>query len=130
MTKEEALNVLIRDSDTNKISDGYHTFGELYEHRIQLFIQLCKRLSSLPGDFIAPANSEIWRSRFHSDGNIAFGGGWFVLGIGKKKGYQITYHLPDTDKYWDQCEFAETLAQAPEFDGHTPSDVLLRLQNL
>lgn len=128
MTKEDALNILIKDVDTNKISDGYHTFGELYEHRIQLFIQLCKRLSSLPGDFIAPINSEVWRSRFHSDGKIAYGGGWFVLGIGKVAGYQITYHLPE--KYWTECSFAETLDLAPEFDGHTSNDVLQRLKNL
>lgn len=130
MTKEDAINILIKESgiDTNKISDGFHSFGELYEHRIVLFIQLCKRLSSLPGDFIAPPHSQVWRSRFHSDGKLAFGGDWFVLGIGKESGHQITYHLPIAE--WDECKFAEILYVAPEFDGHTPTDVLHRLKNL
>lgn len=130
MTKEGALNVIIKEGgiDTNKISDGYHTFGELYEHRIELFIQVCKRWGSLPGDYVTPQNREVWRSRFHSDGKIAYGGGWFVLGIGKSAGFQITYHLPE--KYWDRTSFAETLPVAPEFDGHTPNDVIQRLKNL
>lgn len=128
MSKEEALNILIKDSDTNKISDGYHTFGELYEHRIRLFILVCNTLSRMQEEFIQAPNTEIWKSRFHSDGKLAYGGGWFVLGIGKKIGHQITYHLPE--KYWAECGFAETIDVAPEFDGHTSNDVLNRLKYL
>lgn len=129
-TTVDAINTIIELNavQTDGISDGYHTFGELYEHRIALFIKLCKLLDSLPGDFITPPNSEVWKSQFHSDGNIAFGGGWFVLGIGKKIGHQITYHLPLT--HWHQCEFAQTLDKAPEFDGHTSADVLDRIKQL
>jgi hypothetical protein len=121
MTKEEALNVLIsKDVDTNKISDGYHTFGELYEHRIQLFIALCRicdDCSHLP---------QPWRSVKHSDGSVM--DGWFVLGLGKKIGDQITYHLPLY--LWDSCDFAQYLESAPEWDGHTSADVLERLKIL
>lgn len=53
---------------------------------------------------------------------------WFVLGIGKNEGEQITYHLPI--RLWDFTKFAETLVFAPKFDGHTSADVLNRLQNL
>ncbi|MBI5591356.1 MAG: hypothetical protein HY881_12825 [Deltaproteobacteria bacterium] len=112
------------DGETNNVSDGYHTFGELYEHRVTLFIALCETLKD-------PKNNnteEIWRSKKHSDGELAFGWTWFVLGINKKKGKQITYHLP-IDK-WEETTFAETLEQAPEFDGHTPQDVLERLKTL
>ena len=35
---------------------------------------------------------------------------------------QITYHLPLSK--WEETGFAETLEKAPEFDGHTPDDVL------
>lgn len=107
--------------DTNLISDGYHTFGELYEHRIELWIALCKQFSG-------PWHNFVWRSQYHSDGELAFGGGWFVLGIHKEPGKQITYHLPM--RYWDQCDFAEVLDKAPEFDGHTAADVLERLKLL
>lgn len=126
--KEDSFNQLIKenDLDTNLISDGYHTFGELYEHRITLFIALAKRLECLPGDYIAPLHSQVWRSLKHSDGSSFEG--WFVLGIGKDKGHQITYHLPINK--WDECNFAKTLEVAPDFDGHNASDVLQRIKKL
>ena len=107
--------------ETNEVSDGYHTFGELYDHRIELFIQLCKIMS-----FVSPYS--VWRSKRHSDGELAFGGTWFVLGIHKAEGKQVTYHLPI--ERWDDAPFAEILEKAPEFDGHTPADVLERLKTL
>lgn len=121
MTKEEAINRIIKDVDTNLISDGYHTFGELYEHRITLFIVLVRHYSTHPKQ-----RGQIWRSAVHSDGSVW--DGWFMLGIGKDKGFQITYHLPMSK--WDECSFAETLEIAPEYDGHTSNDVLQRLKNL
>lgn len=120
MTADD-INKLIQEHkiDTNQVSDGYHTFGELYEHRIQLWIKICQLYSGI----VAP-----WRTQYHSDGELAFGGGWFVLGLYVSTGKQITYHLPM--KYWDQCEFAATLSQAPEWDGHTSNDVLERIKLL
>ena len=105
--------------NSNDISDGYHTFGELYEHRITLYIALCKRLR-------ANAQNFVWRSKLHSDGTSI--DGWFVLGINKEKGEQITYHLPLAK--WEDCNFAENLEKAPEWDEHTSEDVLKRLNNL
>ena len=106
--------------DTNDVSDGYHTFGELYEHRIELWIKLCDYLS-LPADSNSP---RVWRSRLHSDGSVF--NGWFILGYGEEAGEQVTYHLPNNR--WDDTDFAITLPRAPEFDGHTSADVLERLK--
>ena len=106
----------IKDGD---ISDGFHTFDELYEHRMILFIALSKRLRSNAMDWV-------WPSKIHSDGTSF--DGWFILGIGKEIGKQITYHLPISK--WEETNFAETLDKAPEYDGHTPEDVLERLKNL
>jgi len=103
--------------DVGEVSDGYHTFNELYEHRITLYIALCKKYSE---DYY------VWRSTSHSD--MSHFDGWFILGIRKEKGKQITYHLPLSK--WDDTDFAETLKFAPEFDGHTNKDVLERLKNL
>ena len=108
-----------------EVSDGYHTFSELYDHRITLFIALCRAYAI---DVTEYKNKYIWRSKRHSDGELAFGGTWFVLGIGKAKGEQITYHLPI--ERWNETEFAETLDKAPEWDGHSPADVLERLKKL
>lgn len=101
------------------VSDGYHTMDELYEHRVAIYIALCKMVAT--SQF-----REVWRSKNHSDGEPAFGGTWFVLGINKEGGSQVTYHLPI--EKWDQTEFAETLEKAPEFDGHSSADVLERLK--
>lgn len=107
--------------------DGYHTFSDLYNHRITLFITLCRQVEANPYNHQNPGTHP-WRSKNHSDGEPAFGGTWFVLGINKEKGEQITYHLPMGR--WDETSFAETLDKAPEFDGHTSDDVLERLKNL
>lgn len=119
-------NTLVVMGDENmEAQDGYHTFGELYEHRITLFIALCKILHDDP-QYQTGQMSEIWRSKLHSDGTSF--DGWFTLGIGKEKGQQITYHLPLSK--WDDTNFADTLEKSPEWDGHTPEDVLKRLGDL
>lgn len=123
MTVEE-INKEISNVDTNLISDGYHTFGELYEHRIILFIALCKAIKIIYNE--TRVFNPIWKSKVHSDGSVW--DGWFILGIYKTKGEQITYHLPESK--WNDCDFAETLDKAPEWDGHTSADVLERLKNL
>jgi len=67
-----------------------------------------------------------WRSKAHHDGSAWEG--WFIIGIGKDTGSQISYHLPLSR--WEETSFAETLDRAPEWDGHTSDDVLQRLKNL
>lgn len=101
-------------------SDGYHTFDELYEHRHTLFIALCRELAN------ARAINPVWRSRLHADGTMF--PDWFVMGIHKERGRQITYHLPA--RLWLDTYCAETLDRAPEFDDHTSTDVLQRLTGL
>ena len=113
--------------DANLIRDGYHSFGELYEHRITLFIALCRVINRINVSFDVN-DMPVWRSKKHSDGKLAFDGTWFVLGIYHSKGDQITYHLPISR--WDETSFAETLDKAPDWDGHIPEDVLKRLKNL
>jgi hypothetical protein len=119
MKKEQAINALIKDADSNLISDGYHTFGELYEHRNLLFVVLTKMIKF-------DNTHHVWRSIKHSDGNMYKG--WFIMGINKQPGTQITYHLPI--KLWDITGYAETLDKAPDFDGHESSDVIERLKEL
>lgn len=114
----------IEDTNNNmEVSDGYHTFDELYEHRITLFIAMCRVIA---GHDRYVGTTDIWRSKLHSDGTSF--NGWFILGITKESGEQITYHLPLSK--WDETDFAETLEKAPEWDGHTSQDVLKRLKEL
>lgn len=118
MTKLEAINTLVKDLDNlGEVSDGYHTFNELYEHRFQLYLALCRIIERNGG--------VVWKSKKHSDNTMYKG--WFVLGINIQNGNQITYHLP-MDK-WHECHFV-ALPKAPPYDGHTSDEVLQRLKTL
>ncbi len=113
---------MVREPDCT--CDSYHTFDELYEHRIQLFMALCRYFIQGKASY---DSRNVWRSKLHSDGSKF--DGWFILGIAKEKGNQITYHLPN--RYWNDCvKFSEELEKAPEFDGHTSDDVLNRINKL
>ena len=108
-------------------SDGYHTFKELYEHRIALFVALCKEIKGKPYGYpIEVHRTPVWRSKLHFDGSNY--PDWFVMGIHTEKGKQITYHLPL--RLWDETDFATTYEKAPEWDGHTPDDVIKRIKKL
>lgn len=109
------------------VSDGYHTIEQLYDHRITLFIALCRNFDLLQETDLHPHGYlDVWRSKTHHDGSSW--DGWFIMGIGKEKGEQISYHIPLSR--WDETDFAETLEMAPPWDGHTSQDVLERLKNL
>lgn len=110
------INWLIKQlkGNTDGVSDGYHTFGELYDHRIALFRVVC-----------ASCDFGVWKSKLHHDGTSF--PGWFIAGIGTHKGEQISYHIPM--KYWHFWP-AQVVKKAPEWDGHTPADVVERLRTL
>lgn len=114
--------------ETHCDCDGYHTFDELYAHRIALFIALCQQLlnRNIVCEELGEDRVVIWRSKKHSDGGSY--DGWFIMGINTEKGKQISYHLPMSK--WDETAFAHELETAPEWDGHTPDDVLNRLKNI
>jgi hypothetical protein len=100
-------------SDTENVSDGYHTFGELYAHRRALTAALCNAL---------PFSS--WRSKaHHPDGEPVFDG-YFIVGIDLPTG-TVTYHYKL--KHWDDFSGAKILDHAPEWDGATPDDSVKRL---
>ncbi len=99
---------------TSEESDGYHTFGELYDHRCLLFAALMKAHPTLA-----------WRSHLHEDG--AGEAGWWIGGLHLPAG-DISYHLPDS--LWALLDDSgvETLDRAPKWDGHTSVEVILRLR--
>lgn len=111
--------------DVGCVSDGYHTFDELYEHRITLFIALCFEVHVHVGSTLGWQEGP-WRSKLHSDGTALEG--WFVMGIGTEPGDQLTYHLPL--ERWDETDFVVELERAPEWDKHTSADVITRLKKL
>ena len=93
------------------MSDGFHTFNELYHHRAILFSVICNQ------------NKQIaWKSKSHDDGTMFTN--MFIVGIETPKG-QATYHY-DVDPYWHMFD-VKTLDFAPKFDGHTSEMALERL---
>lgn len=102
--------------DLGEVSDGYHTFNGLYAQRRVLFATLCNIFKGCS-----------WKSRKHSDGELCFGGDWFIVGIDTPEG-SYTYHYQM--EYWKMFN-CEELAYGKEWDGHTEKDVdrLLSLEN-
>lgn len=98
------------------ISDGYHTFDELYHHRAILFSVICNLYPELA-----------WKSKQHDDPNLPMYDGMFICGI-ETPGGQATYHY-DVEPYWDMFKVKE-LERAPEYDGHTPEDSINRIKLL
>lgn len=97
--------------DNIDVSDGYHTFGELYSHRCTLFAALLK--SHQQGS---------WKSKQHADGTSW--DGWFIAGMKLPTG-DITYHLP-IEQFWDLLTVSE-LEFALPWDGHSSDDVIKRI---
>lgn len=91
------------------VSDGYHTFNELYEHRTILFACLCKTFRP----------DLVWKSDLHSDGTMY--DGMFIVGIKTEFG-TVTYHIEN--KYKSLFKSIKSLDKAPEWDGSTPKDGL------
>lgn len=89
-----------------QISDGYHTFDELYYHRMMLFAVICRKFSNLS-----------WKSWKHADGSMF--DNYFIVGITTREGH-YTYHYHGD--YWNLFDVHE-LEFAPEWDGHTPGDI-------
>ena len=102
------------ECDVGNVSDGYHTFNELYAHRCTLFAALQKCNKSLS-----------WKSLLHNDGNMYEG--FFISGMHLPEGV-VSYHLP-IDPFWDRLYDIAVLETAPEWDGHTPDDVIKRIIN-
>ena len=103
-------------NDISDLSDGYHTFRQLYFQRMMLFAALVKQ-----------NHDKAWKSLCHENGELCFGGGWFIVGIDTPKG-SYTYHYED--KYFNLFN-CEELERGKPWDGHTEKDVtrLLSLES-
>lgn len=121
----EKINIdisFLQEPHKELVSDGYHTFWELYKHRYALLLALCSQIQD---------NQEnepyflILRSKKHYDNSEIEG--WFIIQIETPK-WQISYHLPN--EYWDKASFIFERPKAAEWDGHTSDDVIERLLNL
>lgn len=104
----DAICEIANIDDIGELSDGYHTFNDLYYQRCVLFASLVN------------LNKDIsWKTKRHEDGELCFGGGWFLVTIETPEG-AYGYHYED--KYWDLFD-CKVLRKAKPWDGYTDKDV-------
>ena len=114
---KEVFEDSYHEGDMGDVSDGYHTFNELYRYRLlynaAFFNQLAKS-----------GKIKVCKSHKHYDGEECFGGGWFIVMADLPSG-QISNHYENKD--WDLFKVPE-LETAWEWDGHTPNEAAKRLE--
>jgi len=86
------------------VSDGHHTFAELYEHRHALTLALMRAM---------PDRS--WFARKHADGTMFDES--FIVGVDLPQG-TVTYHLPRRYYSLAWLTGAAELPWAKEWDGN------------
>lgn len=96
--------------DMGEVSDGYHTFNQLYHQRAVLFATIVNQ-----------NKDKAWKSWKHEDGKFCFDKEkeWFIVGVDTPEG-SYTYHYEK--KYWDLFD-CEELDRGKHWDGHTDDDV-------
>lgn len=106
MNIEEINKEISNLKDKSDISDGSHTYGELYEDRMFLFSIICN-----------DNQDKAWKSWLHDDGTMF--DDYFIVGINTPEG-SFTYHYhKDT---WDNFKVPE-IPKAPAWDGHSRKDI-------
>ena len=100
-------------TDKGEVSDGYHTFNELYYYRL---LYNAAFFNLLPKEWVH-------KSKKHHDGEECFGGGWFIVMANLPTG-QISNHYELKD--WELFQIPEKEV-ADEWDGHSPQEAADRL---
>ena len=106
--RREAICKVAGVAEIDDVSDGFHTFRQLYYQRMMLFAAIVRQ-----------NKDKAWKSFRHEDGELCFGGGWFIVGIDTPEG-SYTYHYEDSYFGLFDCE---ELERGKHWDGHTEKDV-------
>lgn len=118
---DEAIEVYVTErltqAATGETSDGYHTFHELYEYRMLYN-------AALFNEWARQSKHDVHKSIRHSDGELCFGGGWFIV-VALLPDGQISNHYKLA--HWGLFDVEER-ERADEYDGHSPADVANRLR--
>lgn len=99
-----------------EVSDGYHTFDELYHYRALYNASWLNAEKDLGQH----------KSLRHSDGEYCFGSGgeWFIVMVNLPTGQISNHYHVD---YWDLFNIPER-ETADEWDNHTPEQAAERLE--
>lgn len=135
---EELLKVfkLRPDFPIELLSDGYHTFKELYEFRLLYNAALFNEWAIIDEIIrVRNGNNDAFRSIreqfrnvhkswMHNDGELCFNGGWFIVSAMLPTGIISNHYKAE---YWEYFKVPEVEKALFEFDGHTSEDVQKRL---
>ena len=136
------INKLIQElpsEERGKVSDTYHTIDELYTFRkvynAVLFNEWAsdwRRNKELreAGKMIGKwttTKHDVHKSWRHHDGELCFGGDWFIVVAVLPTG-QISNHYHKDD--WELFKLPIFDKAKYEFDGHTSNGVINRLKSL
>ena len=113
----ELINIEESKEDKGEISDGYHTFNELYLYRMLYNAAFFNLLNK--------EKYNVHKSKRHHTGEECFGGGWFIVMAELPTG-QISNHYEL--KYWNLFDIPER-EFAMAWDGHTPQQAAQRLDD-
>lgn len=98
--------------------DEYHSMDEIYDYRM-LYNALAFNAWSEHGTHPVVKS---WR---HSDGELCFGGGWFIVTATLPTGLVSNHYKAE---HWDLFRVPE--ATPPAYDGHTPAIAAERMREL
>lgn len=104
--------------DMGEVSDGYHTFNELYEYRMLYN-------AALFNEWAQKGLYDVHKSRRHSDGELPFGKDYQFIVMAELPTGQISNHYET--KHWDLFKIP-VKEKANKWDGHSPKDVEERLR--
>jgi hypothetical protein len=130
---DDKIRVTVRDPKTHNavttsynkmsdVSDGYHTFGELYQIRMLYNAAFFNELMKNP--MMVKRRGDIVKSWKHSDGKPCFDKENYFVVVAQLPTGQISNHY--SGKYWDLFKIPEA-ERAPEWDGHTAQEAADRL---
>lgn len=110
----DAPLVILSEFEYDEMHDRSHSVEELYEFRMVY--------NAMVANLMSRVTVKSWR---HSNGELCFDGGWFVVVMTLPTGQVSNHYRAD---YWDlfHCREVDT---PPKYDGHTPTDTLQRMKN-
>lgn len=108
-----------RIGEDGQVSDGHHTFKELYEYRLLYN-------AALFNEWAAHGLYDVHKSTLHHDGTVPFGDPkWFIV-VAELPNGQISNHYRMDD--WDLFDIPGRVLPNV-YDGHTPAVVAQRLRD-
>ena len=117
----------VKDKDYYKFSDICKIMNEQQELIEELYDFRLTYNALLFNEWAENQKYEVYKSRRHNDGELCFDGEYFIV-VAQLPTGQVTnhYHI----RHWNMFKMNEYEKVKEDFDGHTPSDVIERLQQV